>query len=1037
MYHRAPRGARSRALALFALALTLAASLAGAAARDAAAGPAGLVAAYSFDAGSGSTLADVSGNGHAGVVSGAAWTNAGRYGGALTFDGVDDWVTVADAPALDLSTGMTVEAWVRPTALGRWRTVAFKERPRGTAYSLFASQQQGVPVGQVDIAGEKNATASALPPNAWSHLAVTYDGTTLRLYRNGVLGGSRAVGGPIPASSGPLRIGGNSVWSEWFAGQIDELRIYDRALSATEIQTDMNAPVADTQAPSVPQGLAVSTRTTTSVSLTWSASTDDSGVAGYGRYRDGTLVASTAGTSHTFTGLACGTTYTFGVDAYDGAGNRSARSSLTAATSPCAAASGPVAAYSFDAGSGTTLADASGNANHGSIAGAAWSQAGRSGGALSFDGVDDLVTVADAASLDLANALTLEAWVRPDTTAGWRTVVTKETTGNLVYGLFSSADTAPPAGIVTIGSSPLQEIVRGSSALAVGAWRHLALTYDGAALRLYANGVEIGSRPVTGALANTSGPLQIGGNRVWAEWFDGLIDDLRVYGRALSAAEIQTDMATPVAPPPPAPPADTQAPTAPSGLVAGGATQTSLTLSWSASSDDVGVTGYGLYRNGAAAGTTAGTSTTFSGLACGTAYTLGVDAVDAAGNRSARSSLTASTAACSPPPPPPPPTGSTANLWVDPNGGTCVRRATPAAYVDAEACSWNQAYNAAATGDLILVRGGNYGDVTLGPNRTAITAPGITFRAAAGESVVVDDFENGHIAGSTGASNVTLVGPVTARTFRSDRASNIVVDGWNVDCNGCVGVQIFHLEAASNVVVRNSEIQDNTDNSLIWISGTDLTFEGNRIHDAGLRAGSGAHTECMYAWNVTNLTLKRNHFYRCAVMDVFITGSSVANGGYVENNVFEKPWSTTGVISNTAYAFHFRNGGDPSPDPNGWEFRYNTFVGPLSISSENPVGAAGMRVIGNVFLASAPCGKANTVYSHNAFVGSGCGTNALVQPLSTYQSGFTSTGDPGDYSLRSTSVLRDRGDPAQKPAVDLTGAARTDATPDLGAYEYR
>ena len=134
---------------------------------------------------------------------------------------------------------------------------------------------------------------------------------------------------------------------------------------------------------------------------------------------------------------------------------------------------------------------------------------------------------------------------------------------------------------------------------------------------------------------------------------------------------------------------------------------------------------------------------------------------------------------------------------------------------------------------------------------------------------------------------------MNATTFRSDVASNVVVDNWNVDCNGCANVQIFHLESANNVVVKNSQIQDNTDNSLIWINGSNITFENNVIHDAGLRSGSGAHTECMYVWSVTNLTLKRNHFYHCSVMDVFITGSDVSTGGFVENNVFEQPWSNT------------------------------------------------------------------------------------------------------------------------------------------------
>ena len=93
--------------------------------------PAGLVAAYGFDAGSGSTAADSSGKGNVGSISGPVWSGAGRFGSALSFDGVNDWVSVADASSLDLTTGMTLEAWVRPSALGGWRTVTFKERTGG------------------------------------------------------------------------------------------------------------------------------------------------------------------------------------------------------------------------------------------------------------------------------------------------------------------------------------------------------------------------------------------------------------------------------------------------------------------------------------------------------------------------------------------------------------------------------------------------------------------------------------------------------------------------------------------------------------------------------------------------------------------------------------------------------------------------------------------------------------------------------------------------------------------------------------------
>ena len=102
-------------------------------------GVVGLVASYSFNEGSGTSLIDRTGSGHTGTLSGATWTSAGKYGGALSFDGVNDWVTIVDANDLDFTTGMTLEAWVRPTSVSGWRTVMLKERTGGLAYSLYAS----------------------------------------------------------------------------------------------------------------------------------------------------------------------------------------------------------------------------------------------------------------------------------------------------------------------------------------------------------------------------------------------------------------------------------------------------------------------------------------------------------------------------------------------------------------------------------------------------------------------------------------------------------------------------------------------------------------------------------------------------------------------------------------------------------------------------------------------------------------------------------------------------------------------------------
>jgi VCBS repeat-containing protein len=204
----------------------------------------GLVAAYNFNEGSGTTLTDRSGRGHTGAISGAAWSTQGKFGGALSFDGVNDWVTINDTAALDLTTGMTLEAWVLPSTLSGWRTVLLKERSGGLVYSLYTSGDGTRPSGYVATPGEVGVVGpSSVSTTTWTHLAVTYDGATLRLFVNGAQVATRTLTAPIAASTGALRIGGNSVWTEFFRGRIDEVRIYNRALTAAEIQADMSAPI--------------------------------------------------------------------------------------------------------------------------------------------------------------------------------------------------------------------------------------------------------------------------------------------------------------------------------------------------------------------------------------------------------------------------------------------------------------------------------------------------------------------------------------------------------------------------------------------------------------------------------------------------------------------------------------------------------------------------------------------------------------------------------------------------------------------------
>src|SRR5262245_6526417 len=107
----------------------------------------------------------------------------------------------------------------------------------------------------------------------------------------------------------------------------------------------------------------------------------------------------------------------------------------------------------------------------------------------------------------------------------------------------SSVGGLPAAGGIFSGS--YGELFA-DSALVVNTWTHLAATYDGAELRFYVNGVLVESHAQTGTLATSSNPLQIGGDSLYGQYFNGRIDEVRVYNTARTEAEIQTDMNTPI-----------------------------------------------------------------------------------------------------------------------------------------------------------------------------------------------------------------------------------------------------------------------------------------------------------------------------------------------------------------------------------------------------------------------------------------------------------------------------------------------------------
>lgn len=207
---------------------------------------------WKFDEGVGATTADSSGHNNNGSLNGPVqWTDAGKIGGALKFTGPYNYVLVANNASLNPTKAITIAAWINPSWTGNNRILQKSTEGSDNQYRLLKEGGNNIrfhipPAANFEVTGK-------VPPNGeWTHLAATYDGSMIRVYFNAVVMGETAWSGTMGTSDGPLFIG--TKWSkapagDEFNGMMDDVRIYNRALSQGELAVLGGEPKASNPAP--------------------------------------------------------------------------------------------------------------------------------------------------------------------------------------------------------------------------------------------------------------------------------------------------------------------------------------------------------------------------------------------------------------------------------------------------------------------------------------------------------------------------------------------------------------------------------------------------------------------------------------------------------------------------------------------------------------------------------------------------------------------------------------------------------------------
>jgi hypothetical protein len=595
----------------------------------------GLVAHWKFDEGAGGIAYDSAGDNDGTLVNGPVWTS-GILDGALNFDGLDDYVDVADDPSLRFSQydSFTLSLWTAPAEGGwilskmraaeQWGVFGYESAWSDSASAFSFIIDRSWYYSTTVTTGEGSA-----PAGDWYHVTAVYDNKDMKIYLNGALGGSGSFGGGTGSTTPDknLAIGTrsyDSIMTAFYSGDLDDVRIYGRALSAEEIRqlyeeglpepprvfyvdgvngSDLNDGLSlETAFATIQKGIdeandadtvlvypAVYTETTdfkgkaialqgvaTSAGVPIIEAPGDLAVSFYTAEEANSVLQNfvirnsfrgvfIAGAAPTIGNLIV-VDNDLGIVAYAGAEPNISNCIFWNNTDgdlfQCEAryswtqeglgtvAEGLISYWQFDEGSGTTAYDWVGT-NDGTIYGATWTT-GVLGGALDFDGVDDYVMIPDDDSLTPSDAITIAFWyyTRDGQYSGihkWASCPSEPSSpGNSrAYHLELQPDDNR-MDFKVHSSVNVYDIISTNTSILSDQWYHIVGTFHQGNAGMYINGqLDNYETMSVSSIMNDAQPLMIG-----AQWrycdtdrlvdkLNGMIDDVRIYDRALSAEEVQ------------------------------------------------------------------------------------------------------------------------------------------------------------------------------------------------------------------------------------------------------------------------------------------------------------------------------------------------------------------------------------------------------------------------------------------------------------------------------------------------------------------